>query len=73
MYARNRHSLEADTSGAWKDLNLSNRVSDAMPVYFGVNRALVNPRVSGWVDNIENRHRARWLCVQGRGEITVQR
>lgn len=38
MYARNRHSLEADTSGAWKDLNLSNRVSDAMPVYFGVNQ-----------------------------------
>jgi oligopeptide transport system substrate-binding protein len=35
------------------------------PVYFGVSRSLVNPRVSGWVGNIENRHRARWLCVRG--------
>jgi oligopeptide transport system substrate-binding protein len=35
------------------------------PVYFGVSRALVNPRVTGWVDNLENSHRARWLCVRG--------
>jgi oligopeptide transport system substrate-binding protein len=35
------------------------------PVYFGVSRALVNPRVTGWVDNIQHRHRARWLCVRG--------
>ncbi|CAN7527719.1 peptide ABC transporter substrate-binding protein [Phenylobacterium sp. LjRoot225] len=34
------------------------------PVYFGVSRSLVNPRVSGWVDNIQHRHRARWLCVK---------
>jgi oligopeptide transport system substrate-binding protein len=37
------------------------------PVYFGVSRSLVNPRVTGWVDNIENWHRARWLCVKGAG------
>lgn len=37
------------------------------PVYFGVSRALVNPRVTGWVDNIQHRHRARWLCVRGAG------
>jgi oligopeptide transport system substrate-binding protein len=41
------------------------------PIYFGVNRALVSPRVTGWVDNIEHRHRARWLCV--RGGATAQR
>lgn len=35
------------------------------PVYFGVSRGLVNPRVTGWEGNIENRHRARWLCVRG--------
>lgn len=35
------------------------------PVYFGVSRSLVNPRVTGWDGNIENRHRARWLCVRG--------
>ena len=32
------------------------------PVYFGVSRGLVNPKVTGWVGNIENWHRARWLC-----------
>jgi len=35
------------------------------PVYFGVSRGLVNPNVTGWVDNLENWHRARWLCVKG--------
>lgn len=34
------------------------------PLYFVVNRNLVSPRVTGWVDNAENFHRARWLCVK---------
>jgi len=34
------------------------------PVFFVVNRALVNPRVTGWVDNPLNFHRARWFCVK---------
>jgi oligopeptide transport system substrate-binding protein len=34
------------------------------PIYFSVARPLVNPKVTGWVDNIENWHRARWLCVK---------
>ncbi len=34
------------------------------PVYYQVNRNLVSPRVTGWVDNAENFHRARWLCVK---------
>jgi oligopeptide transport system substrate-binding protein len=38
----------------------------ASPLYYSVSRSLVNPRVTGWVDNIENWHRARWLCVKGR-------
>ena len=37
-YAKNRHSLEADTTGEWKDLDLSNRVSANFPLYFGVNQ-----------------------------------
>ena len=37
-FARNRHELAPDTSGQWKDLNLSNRVSDSVPIYFGVNQ-----------------------------------
>jgi oligopeptide transport system substrate-binding protein len=32
------------------------------PIYFNVTRALVNPRIRGWVDNPENFHRTRWLC-----------
>jgi len=35
-----------------------------IPIAFGVNRALVNPKITGWVDNAENFHRARWLCVK---------
>ena len=34
------------------------------PVFFVVNRALVNPRITGWADNALNFHRARWLCVK---------
>ena len=34
------------------------------PVYFVVNRNIVNPKITGWVDNSENFHRARWLCVK---------
>jgi oligopeptide transport system substrate-binding protein len=34
------------------------------PMYFVVNRALVNPRVTGWTDNALNYHRARWFCVK---------
>ncbi|HEY8573984.1 peptide ABC transporter substrate-binding protein [Phenylobacterium sp.] len=34
------------------------------PIYFVVNKALVNPRVTGWVGNALNFHRARWLCVR---------
>lgn len=37
-FAKNRHAVEPDTSGAWKDLDLVNRVGDRMPVYFGVNQ-----------------------------------
>ena len=34
------------------------------PIYFVVNRNLVNPRVTGWVDNAANFHRVRWLCLK---------
>ena len=35
-----------------------------VPLFFVVNRALVSPRVTGWVDNVTNLHRVRWLCVK---------
>lgn len=35
-----------------------------IPIMFSVNRNLVSPKVGGWTDNAENRHRARWLCLR---------
>ncbi|HZZ34467.1 MAG TPA: peptide ABC transporter substrate-binding protein, partial [Caulobacteraceae bacterium] len=32
------------------------------PIFFYVNKNLVNPRISGWVDNIIDHHRTRYLC-----------
>ena len=34
-----------------------------IPIFFVVNRNLVSPRVTGWVDNPPNYHRTRWLCL----------
>lgn len=34
------------------------------PVYVYVSKNLVSPRVTGWVDNIVDHHRARYLCVR---------
>ncbi len=36
------------------------------PLYFTVSRNLVNPSVTGWVDNITDTHRARYLCIKDR-------
>ncbi|MCC5994894.1 MAG: peptide ABC transporter substrate-binding protein [Oceanicaulis sp.] len=33
-----------------------------MPIHYLVNRALVNPNVTGWVDNANHIHRTRYLC-----------
>lgn len=34
------------------------------PVYFLVNKNLVSPKVTGWVNNLLDHHRTRWLCVK---------
>jgi oligopeptide transport system substrate-binding protein len=34
------------------------------PMFFTVNRSLVSPRLTGWVDNAEDLHRALWLCMK---------
>jgi oligopeptide transport system substrate-binding protein len=36
----------------------------ALPLAFTVARALVTPRITGWVDNAEHWHRTRWLCFR---------
>jgi oligopeptide transport system substrate-binding protein len=34
------------------------------PLYFVVNRNLVSPRITGFIDNQANFHRSRWLCLK---------
>src|SRR5580765_3738456 len=40
-FAKNRHSTDAETSGVFKDLDLTNKVSEQLPLYFGVNQRLM--------------------------------
>ncbi|VAV87871.1 Oligopeptide ABC transporter, periplasmic oligopeptide-binding protein OppA (TC 3.A.1.5.1) [hydrothermal vent metagenome] len=37
------------------------------PMWYLVNKALVNPKVTGWKDNIVDLHRSRFLCLSERG------
>lgn len=34
------------------------------PVYYYVNKNLVRPDITGWVDNLLDHHRTRWLCMK---------
>ncbi len=34
------------------------------PIFFYVNKNLVSPKVTGWRDNLIDKHRVRYLCVQ---------
>ncbi len=34
------------------------------PIYFYISKNLVSPRITGWVDNLADWHRARYLCVK---------
>jgi oligopeptide transport system substrate-binding protein len=34
------------------------------PVFFYVSKNLVNPRVTGWIENIADHHRKRWVCFK---------
>lgn len=38
------------------------------PIYFYVNKNLVSAKVTGWVDNIIDHHRIRYLCVRESGQ-----
>ena len=39
-----------------------------IPMWYEVNRALVSPKVTGWVDNIVDIHRSRYLCIDRTGD-----
>ncbi|CAN5193336.1 peptide ABC transporter substrate-binding protein [soil metagenome] len=34
-------------------------------IWYSINKNLVNPRVTGWVDNINDHHPTRFLCYKG--------
>jgi oligopeptide transport system substrate-binding protein len=36
------------------------------PIWFNINYNLVNPHVTGWVDNIGDKHPSQYLCFAGR-------
>jgi hypothetical protein len=40
-FAKNRHSTDSETEGMFKDLDLTNKVSEQLPLYFGVNSRLM--------------------------------
>ena len=35
-----------------------------IPLFYVVNRALVSPKITGWVDNVARIHPTRWMCVK---------
>ena len=35
------------------------------PIYFYINKNLVNPKITGFIDNLVDHHRTRWMCVKG--------
>jgi len=41
------------------------RDATVAPVFFYVNKNLVSPKVTGWVDNIIDHHRSKYLCFKG--------
>src|SRR5437762_7342981 len=77
MFARNRHSLDADTTGAWKDLNLTNKIGENMPVYIGVNqRFMLITNTSSQSDSLDragffNMESAIYLTFKPHDKLTL--
>jgi hypothetical protein len=76
-FARNRHALMPDTSGAWKDLNLTNRIGDAMPVYLGLNqRFMLLGNAAAKTDSLDrvgffNMENALYVSFQPHSRLTL--
>jgi oligopeptide transport system substrate-binding protein len=67
------HAADQEPNGAKRALILQQAEALMLkdqaiaPIYFGINRNLVNPRITGWVDDISDLHRLQYLCVKGAG------
>jgi oligopeptide transport system substrate-binding protein len=38
--------------------------SAALPIYYYVSKNVVSPKIEGFVDNIQDIHRTRWLSIK---------
>jgi oligopeptide transport system substrate-binding protein len=60
---------EVDAAARGRDLAEAEHIAmeDApiAPLYNYVSKNLVNPKVTGWIDNLADWHRTRYLCFQG--------
>ena len=64
-----RADHEVDVAARADDLARAEQImlqdASVAPLYFTVSRNLVRPDITGWVDNITDTHRSRYLCVKG--------
>lgn len=60
------HEVDINKRAAYLAQAETIMVGDApiAPIYYYVSKELVSPRVSGWVDNIVDKHRTRYLCFK---------
>ena len=47
--------------------------ADVAPIYNGVNLNLVNPHITGWVDNDADIHPIRYLCRNDAGRASLSK
>ena len=77
VFARNRHSSEPDTTGPWQDLDLVNRASESLPVYFGLDqRFMLFGNSTSGSDSIDrlvffNMENAAYLVFQPHARLTL--
>ncbi|HVK41851.1 MAG TPA: hypothetical protein VM471_05190, partial [Phenylobacterium sp.] len=67
LLAKADNEADAVTRGRYLAEAESLMLEDAAvaPTYFYVTKNLVNPKISGFVDNVIDHHRTRYLCIGG--------
>jgi oligopeptide transport system substrate-binding protein len=74
MYSNPEFDALLDQAAAEQDLEVRGRIlaeAESMalrdhaliPEFFGVNRAMVQPYLEGWVTNVNDNVRTRWLSI----------
>ncbi len=67
LLAKADHEPDAGRRAAYLSNAEAMMLADApvAPIYYYITKNLVDPRVTGWVDNAVDIHRARYLCFRG--------